>query len=142
MIGVFGVITTFNVVFLLMRVLTAYATFLLARHVTGHVAESWLAGALFAWSPLLIARGTEHFSLVAAAPLAIFLLVLLKADGHERFRDAVALGVTEWLAASTDVYYAGTACSSAQSSWPRASWRSIGAPWRDAASRSGGRWTS
>ena len=106
LIGVLGVIATFNVVFLLMRVLTAYATFLLARHVTGHVAESWLAGALFAWSPLLIARGTEHFSLVAAAPLAIFLLVLLKADGHERFRDAVALGVTEWLAASTDVYYA------------------------------------
>jgi hypothetical protein len=106
LIGVFGVIATFNVVFLLMRVLTAYATFLLARHVTGHDAESWLAGALFAWSPLLIARGTEHFSLVAAAPLAIFLLVLLKADGHERFRDAVALGVTEWLAASTDVYYA------------------------------------
>jgi hypothetical protein len=106
LIGILGVIATFNVVFLLMRVLTAYATFLLARHVTGHVAESWLAGALFAWSPLLIARGTEHFSLVAAAPLAIFLLVLLKADGHERFRDAVALGVTEWLAASTDVYYA------------------------------------
>jgi hypothetical protein len=106
LIGAFGVVTTFNLVFLLMRVLTAYATFLLARHVTGQVAESWLAGALFAWSPLLIARGTEHFSLVAAAPLAIFLLVLLKADGHERFRDAVALGVTEWLAASTDVYYA------------------------------------
>ena len=30
----------------------------------------------------------------------------MKADGHERFRDAVALGATEWLAASTDVYYA------------------------------------
>jgi hypothetical protein len=74
--------------------------------VTGQNAESWLAGALFAWSPLLVARGTEHFSMVAAAPLAIFLLVLLKADGHERFRDAVALGVTEWLAATTDVYYA------------------------------------
>jgi hypothetical protein len=105
-IGVLGVVTTFNVVYLLMTVLTAYATYLLARHVTGQVAESWLAGVLFAWSPLLVTRGTEHFSLVAAAPLAIFLLVLLKADGQERFRDAVALGVTEWLAASTDVYYA------------------------------------
>ena len=47
-----------------------------------------------------------HFSLVAAAPLAIFLLVLLKADGHERFRDALALGAVMWMAASTDVYYA------------------------------------
>jgi len=106
LIGVLGVVTTFNLVYLVMMVLTAYATFLLARHVTGLDAESWLAGALFAWSPLLVTRGTEHFSLVAAAPLAIFLLVLLKADGHERFRDAVALGATEWLAASTDVYYA------------------------------------
>ncbi|HEY9464641.1 MAG TPA: hypothetical protein VIR54_16220, partial [Vicinamibacterales bacterium] len=106
LIGILGVVTTFNVIYLLMTVLTAYATFLLAKHVSGHVAESWLAGALFAWSPLLVTRGTEHFSLVAAAPLAIFLLVLLKADGHERFRDALALGATEWLAASTDVYYA------------------------------------
>jgi hypothetical protein len=106
LIGLFGVVMSFNLVYLLMVVLTAYATFLLARHVTGLDAESWLAGALFAWSPLLVTRGTEHFSLVAAAPLAIFLLVLSRADGHERFRDAAALGATEWLAASTDVYYA------------------------------------
>jgi hypothetical protein len=101
-----GVVTTFNVVYLLMVILTAYATFLLAKHVTGRVAESWLAGLAFAWSPILVTRGMGHFSLVAAAPLAIFLLVLLKADGHERFRDAVALGAVMWLAASTDVYYA------------------------------------
>jgi hypothetical protein len=99
-------VATFNVVYLLMTVLTAYCTFLLARHVTGRSTEAWLAGVLFAWSPLLVTRGTEHFSLVAAAPLPIFLLVLLKADGHERFRDAVALGAVMWLAASTDVYYA------------------------------------
>ncbi len=103
---VLGVVATFNVVYLLMSVLTAYSTFLLARHVTGHAAESWLAGLLFAWSPLLVTRGGGHFSLVAAAPLAVFLLVLLRADGHERPRDAVALGATMWWAAATDVYYA------------------------------------
>ena len=32
----------------------------------------------------LVARSTGHFSLVAAAPLAIFLLILMRADGHER----------------------------------------------------------
>jgi hypothetical protein len=106
LIPLLGVVATFNVVYLLMTVLTAYCTFLLARHVTGRTAEAWLAGLLFAWSPLLVTRGMGHFSLVAAAPLAIFLLVLLKADGHERFRDAVALGAVMWLAASTDVYYA------------------------------------
>jgi hypothetical protein len=103
--GFLGVVATFNVVFLFMSVLTAYATFLLARHVTGRSAEAWLAGLLFAWSPLLVTRGMGHFSLVAAAPLAIFLLVLMRADGHERFRDALALGVVVAWAATADAYY-------------------------------------
>lgn len=102
----FGVVATFNIVYLLMTVLTAYATFLLARHVTRGTIESWLAGLLFAWSPLLVTRGMGHFSLVAAAPLAIFVLVLRRADGHERLRDAALLGLTMAWAASTDVYYA------------------------------------
>jgi hypothetical protein len=106
LISMVGVVAAFNVVYLLMTVLTAYATFLLARHVTRSAAESWIAGLLFAWSPLLVTRGMGHFSLVAAAPLAIFLLLLMRADGHERMRDAVMLGVAMAWAASTDVYYA------------------------------------
>ena len=100
-----GVIAAFNLVYLLMTVLNAYAAFLLARHVTGRVGEAWLAGLLFAWSPLLVTRGMGHFSLVAAAPLAVFLLLLMRADGHERLRDAVAMGVAVGWAASTDMYY-------------------------------------
>ena len=106
LLGVLGVVATFNLIFLMMVVLTAYSTFLLARHVTGRFSESWLAGLMFAWSPLLVTRGMGHFSLVAAAPLAIFLLVLMKADGHERFRDAVALGAVVAWAATCDAYYA------------------------------------
>ena len=106
LLGVLSVVATFNLIFLLMVVLTAYSTFLLARHVTGRFSESWLAGLMFAWSPLLVTRGMGHFSLVAAAPLAIFLLVLMKADGHERFRDAVALGAVVAWAATCDAYYA------------------------------------
>lgn len=101
-----GTVATFNLVFLAMSVLTAYATFLLARRVTGRSAEAWLAGLVFAWSPLLVTRGMGHFSLVAAAPLAIFLLVLVRAHGHERPRDALALGAVLAWAATTDVYYA------------------------------------
>lgn len=106
LIGWLGVVTTFNLVYLLMTVLTAYAMFLLARHVTGGTAESWLAGLLFAWSPNLMTRGGGHFSLVAAAPLAVFLLLLLRAAERQRLRDAVALGAACWWAASTDAYCA------------------------------------
>jgi hypothetical protein len=104
--SLFSVVETFNIVYLLMVVLTAYSTFLLARHVTRGVPESFIAGLLFAWSPVLVTRGMGHFSLVAAAPLAIFLLVLMRADGHERLRDALALGLTMAWAATTDVYFA------------------------------------
>ena len=101
----FSVVTTFNIVYLLMTILNGYASFLLARLVTGRSGEAWLAGLLFAWSPLLVTRGTGHFSLVGAAPLAIFLLLLMRADGHERLRDAAAMGVAVAWAAATDMYY-------------------------------------
>lgn len=100
-----GVVGAFNLVYLLMTVLTGYATFLLARAVTGEAAESWLAGLLFAWSPILVTRGGSHFSLVAAAPLAIFVLLLLRARERVRLRDGVALGVVCAWAASSDAYY-------------------------------------
>ncbi|MBI3048036.1 MAG: hypothetical protein HYY76_06960 [Acidobacteria bacterium] len=116
LIRALGVVPAFNIVYLLMTVLTAYTTFLLARRVVGAdpgsdpgsapVIESWLAGLLFAWSPILVTRGSGHFSLVAAAPLAAFLLLLLRASERQRVRDAVALGVALGWAASTDVYYA------------------------------------
>ncbi len=103
----FGVVATFNVVMLLTRVLTAFATFLLARRVTGRTAEAWVAGIAFAWSPVLVTRSMGHFSLVAAAPLAIFLLLLVSSAARERWgwREAIALGATLWWAASTDAYY-------------------------------------
>jgi len=106
LMGWLGVVATFNLVYLLMTVLTGYATFLLARHVTGRDAEAWLAGLLFAWGPILVTRGGGHFSLVAAAPLPIFLLLLLRTTERQRLRDALALGATVSWAAMTDAYYA------------------------------------
>jgi hypothetical protein len=106
LMGWLGVVAAFNLVYLLMTVLTGYATFLLARHVAGRDAEAWLAGLLFAWSPVLVTRGTAHFSLVAAAPLPIFLLLLLRTTERQRIRDALALGATVAWAATADAYYA------------------------------------
>jgi len=102
----FSVITTFNIVYLLMIVLAGYAMFRLAWHVTGRAIESWLAGALFAWCPWMVTRGIGHFSLVAAAPLPIFALLLLRLEERGRIRDALALGATVCWAATTDPYYA------------------------------------
>ncbi|MGH9346334.1 MAG: hypothetical protein ACRD26_03615 [Vicinamibacterales bacterium] len=107
MMGVFGVVATFNIVYLLLMVASAYAMFLLARHVTsGGTGEAILAGILFAWSPVLVTRGGGHFSLVAAAPLPIFALALVRARKQWRVRDAALLGGVMAWAATSDVYYA------------------------------------
>lgn len=106
LIGPLGMIRAFNVIYLTMTVLSAYAMFLLAMALTDRAAgPSWLAGILFAWSPTMVTRGMGHFSLVAAAGIPIFLLLLLRVHQHRRLRNALALGAAAALAAFSDVYY-------------------------------------
>ncbi len=101
-----GVVATFNLVYIALTVITAYAGFLLARVVAGRGPEAWLAGVVLAWSPALVARGTAHFSLVAAAPLPVFVMLLLCAErtGHRKY--VMAAGATVAWAAYCDPYYA------------------------------------
>jgi hypothetical protein len=102
----FGVVASFNLIYLASVALAGWGTFLLARRVTGRVVESWIAGALFACSPFLVARSTAHFSLVAAAPLPFFLLAFEQTWRTRRVRDALLMGATVAWAAGSDPYYA------------------------------------
>ncbi len=107
LIGWLGPVASFNLVYLLMVVLTAWVTFVLARRVTeGATTEAWLAGLAFAWAPVLTARSTGHFSLVAAAPLAAFLWALHRVERSQRLSDSVLAGVIVAWAAFCDAYYA------------------------------------
>ena len=102
-----GVVRSFNVVLLVTTIITALATYALARRVTSATRiEAWLAGVAFAWSPVLVARTTSHFSLVAAAPLAAFVLCLINADRSRRGRDAALAGLCMAWAGFSDPYYA------------------------------------
>ena len=105
LIPLVGVVAAFNLVQLAMITVTGFATYLLARRVTGREAEAWLAGLLFACSPTMIAKSTAHFSLLAAAPLAIFLLLLLRVEETGRLRDAALAGLVVAWAALCDAYY-------------------------------------
>ncbi len=102
----FGIVAAFNVIYIFNVALTGFAMYLLAREVVGRHSESWLAGALFTASPMLIARGTAHFSLVAAAPLPLFVLFLSRAIRFQRPRDAMFAGLIVAWAAFCDAYYA------------------------------------
>ena len=91
-------------VFLATAALTAWTMYLLARRVVGPSPEAWLAGLLFGFSPVLVARSAEHFSLAAAAPLPVFVLCLMRLEEKPTTLNAVAAGATMAWAATCDPY--------------------------------------
>jgi hypothetical protein len=100
-----GLVAAFNLVFLFNIALSGYAMWLLARQMTGREIESAIAGAAFALSPVLIARGVGHFSLVAAAPLPNLALLLRQLGATGRIRYAFGLGAVVAWATCSDAYY-------------------------------------
>jgi hypothetical protein len=100
-----GLVGAFNLGWLLMQALSGLGVFLLARRQTSRDGIAWLAGAMFACSPTIIARSTAHQSLVAAAPLAFFLWFVLRAADRRSITDAVLAGVCAAWAAVCDAYF-------------------------------------
>ncbi len=100
-----GLVGAFNLTWLLMQALSGLGVFLLARRQTGRDSIAWLAGALFACSPTLIARSMAHQSLVAAGPLAFFMFFVLRAADRRTLLDALLAGVCAAWAAVCDAYY-------------------------------------
>ncbi len=106
----FDLVTTFNLIYFVQVVSAGYALFLLARHVTGRVLESWLAGACFAAAPAVVVRSLAHHSLLWVAPVALFLLGWLKYVETARPVFAVAAGAAAAAAMLGDAYY-GVYCA-------------------------------
>ncbi|MGE0865840.1 MAG: hypothetical protein AB7P34_18220 [Vicinamibacterales bacterium] len=106
LISLFGVVASFNLVYLAMSVLTSLMTYGLARAATGATrTEAFLAGVAFAWSPVLVARSTGHFSLAAAAPLPAFIWALYRAEQNRTAGNAALVGLCMAWAAMCDAYY-------------------------------------
>ncbi len=105
LVPAFGLVTAFNLVLLLNVTLTGYSTYLLTRDLGASPTASALGAVLFAASPVLVARSADHFSLVAAAPLPVFLLVLRRVVQTGYLRWSIALGAVVAWATFCDPYY-------------------------------------
>jgi hypothetical protein len=106
LLPVVGLVATFNLLMLANGVLSAYAMFLYALRRTNDMAAALVAGILFGFSPFMTARSVEHLSLMQAAPLPIFGLLMLRMAQHPtRCLSALAGLVVAW-AFLCDPYYA------------------------------------
>ncbi len=105
LLSVFNLVASHNIVVLFNMVAAGTAMFLLALHVVRRPVIAWLAGLLFGFSPMLMARSEIHPSLAAAAPIPLFVFILFRLDATRSARWVVAGGVTLAWAAVSDPYY-------------------------------------
>jgi hypothetical protein len=100
-----GLVSAFNVILLAVVAMSGFGVFVLARTLGLHPLAAWCAGALFMGSPVISARTTEHFSLVTAAALPLFVWALLRALERHRIGDCVLVGALVAAATYSDAYY-------------------------------------
>lgn len=104
--GLFGLVTTFNLLILVAMALGAYAMYLLALDLTGSRGGALVAGAVFGFAPqqssAVNAGQLEHIS-VGFVPLTILCLLRLRRDGRRRTIVCGALGLA--LATLTSPYH-------------------------------------
>lgn len=101
-----GTVATFNLVSVLAPVASAYGLFVYAKARTGDPWAAWIAGAAFGFSSYMMARQTAHISLVLAAPLPIFGLLLYRIAQRPSYSLAVLSGLVVAWAFVCDPYYA------------------------------------
>jgi hypothetical protein len=106
LLGTIGTVATFNVLMIGSGIVAAYAMFLYAWRRTGDAAAGFIGGLLFGFSPYMTARSTEHFSLVQAAPLPVFGLLMLHIFYRPSTRAAAYGGLVVAWAFLSDPYYA------------------------------------
>ena len=105
LMAVLGVVSTFNVVLMLVVAASGWATYGLARSLGLSRIASFAAGALFIATPVITAREVAHLSLVSAAALPLFVWALRRVLVSARLRDAVLVGVIVAVATYSDAYF-------------------------------------
>ncbi len=105
LMAVLGVVSTFNVVLMLVVGASGYATYVLAESLGLSRLASFAAGALFIATPVITAREVAHLSLVSAAALPLFIWALRRVLASAHRRDAVLVGVIVAVATYSDAYF-------------------------------------
>ena len=106
LIKVFGLVASYNILTIASGVLAAYAMFVYARARTGDGAAAFVGGLMFGLNPYMTARAGAHFSLIQAAPLPIFGLLMFRMFQGPTLRLAAAAGLVVAWAFLSDPYYA------------------------------------
>ncbi|MCB0253737.1 MAG: glycosyltransferase family 39 protein [Anaerolineae bacterium] len=98
--------TVYNLFVLSGIIANALAAYHLARYVTGFRSAAFLAGAMFAFSPVFVVRITGHLNNLHAWVLPLALLFLMRWFDENRLRYAVLAAIVLAMSAMINEYFA------------------------------------
>ncbi len=101
-----NVILSWNILALILFVLSGAATYALAYRVTGNRAAALIAGYIFAFSPFVLMRFHGHWNISTVWVIPLFALFALRYRDSYRLKDALGAGACWALIAYNNLEYA------------------------------------
>lgn len=101
----FGLIASFNAVFLLFMVLAAFGMYLLAKSITKNWIAAFISGIVLAFAPCVFVRALGHFNLTAVWTIPWFFFFFLQLLRTKKFRFGIGCGAIFGLAMLNGFYY-------------------------------------
>ncbi len=104
--GIFGLVLSFNVLYLLGFVLTGLGMVLFFRQIRIGFPDNLIGAIVFTYSPYVIIRSLGHFNLTSTWPIPWTVLFFWRLRRFHRPRDAVTFGILWACSLLTDLHYA------------------------------------
>lgn len=102
---IFGLILSYNILWLFSFIFAGYGTYLLVKYMTSDVRAAFISGLIFMFSPYHFAHGMSHLNLVAIEWIPFYVLYLFKTVNDSGKRNAVYAAFFLLLVALSEYYY-------------------------------------
>lgn len=107
----FGLIATYNLIWILTFILSGFGTFLLAKYLTNNTKASFLSGLIFMFCPYHFAHALGHMNLTSIEWIPFYVLFLIKITRENKKTNALYAAFFLVLIAMTSNYYLIYMCS-------------------------------
>jgi len=101
----FGLIATYNLIWILTFILSGFGAFLLVKYLTDNTKAAFLSGLIFMFCPYHFAHALGHMNLTSTEWIPFFVLFLIKTFNEEKRSNAVYAALFLALSALSSYYY-------------------------------------
>ena len=101
----FGLVVTYNILWIFSFIVSGYGTFLLVKYLTRDSRAAFVSGLIFAFCPYHFAHGIGHLNLITTEWIPFFLLFFIKTLNEDKKINAIYAGMFLLLVTLSSYYY-------------------------------------